>query len=77
MVTQLGGALCCEKGFFRRGIKLTEMDGKEFPSLINANIVKKYYAWDNKGSNLSELKTWEGGSDRKKWKKNRKKMEKV
>ena len=53
------------------------MDGKEFPSLINADIVKKYYAWDDKGSNVLELKTWEGGSSRQKWKKNKKKKEKV
>ena len=49
------------------------MDGKEFPGPINADIVKKYYAWDNKESDLLELKTWEGSSSREKWKKNKKK----
>ena len=43
------------------------MDGKEFPGPINAEIVKKYYAWDNKRSDLLELKTYEGSSGRQKW----------
>ena len=44
------------------------MDGKEFPDPINADIVKKYYAWDNKGSDLSKLKTRKGDSSKQKWK---------
>ena len=42
------------------------MDGKEFSSPINADIVKKYYAWDDKGSDMSELKSWEGGFGKQK-----------
>ena len=55
---------------------LTEMDGKEFPDPMNADIVKKYYAWDDKGSNVSELKTWKGGSGKQKWRKRKKKKRK-
>ena len=33
------------------------MDRKEFSSPINADIVKKYYAWGNEGNDLSKLKT--------------------
>ena len=32
-----------KKVFSRGALILTEMDRKEFPDLINANIVKKYY----------------------------------
>ena len=54
------------------------MDGKEFSGPINADIVKKYYAWDDKGSDVSELKTWEGGSGRQKnIEETKKKKEKV
>ena len=35
-----------KKAFSREALLLMEMDGKEFASPINANIVKKYYAWD-------------------------------
>ena len=34
-----------KKAFSRGALILIEMDGKEFPSPINADIVKKYYAW--------------------------------
>ena len=33
-----------QKAFSRGALILTEMDGKEFPGPINADIVKKYYA---------------------------------
>ena len=33
-----------KKAFSERALILTEMDGKEFPDSINADIVKKYYA---------------------------------
>ena len=48
------------------------MDGREFSGFINADIVKKYYAWDDKGSNVSELKIEKGGSGNQKLKKKRK-----
>ena len=32
------------------------MDGKEFSSPINPDIVKKYYAWDNEEDDLLKLK---------------------
>ena len=52
------------------------MDGKEFSSPINADIVKKYYAWDDKGSDVSELEIWEGSSGKQKWRKKKKKKRK-
>ena len=52
------------------------MDGKEFSGLINADIVKKYYAWDDKGNDVLELKTWEGGSSKQKWRKKGKRNKK-
>ena len=55
-----------KKAFLGGALILTEMDGKEFPGPPNADIVKKYYAWDDKGSNVSELKTWKGGSGKQK-----------
>ena len=50
------------------------MDGKEFPDPINADIVKKYYAWDHQKKDLSELKTQKGGfsKERKEKKKSKK-----
>ena len=42
------------------------MDGKEFPGPINADIVKKYYAWGHQKKDLSELKTRRGGLSKKK-----------
>ena len=58
------GPYVVKKAFLRGALILTEMDGKEFPGPINADIVNKYYVWDNKGSDLSELKTRKGGSDK-------------
>ena len=49
------------------------MDGEEFSGPINADIVKKYYAWEDKRSDVSELKTWEGGSGKQKWRKKERK----
>ena len=43
MVTQLGRALCREEGILEGALILAKMDGKEFSSPINADIVKKYY----------------------------------
>ena len=42
------------------------MDGKEFSGPINADIVKKYYAWGHQKKDLSELKTRKGGFGKKK-----------
>ena len=66
-----------KKVFLGGALILTEMDGKEFSGPINADIVKKYYAWDDKESDVSESKTWEGGSSKKKWRKKKKKKKKV
>ena len=49
-----------------------EMDGKEFPDPINADIVKKYYAWGYQKKDLSGLKTRKGGFGKKRKKKKRK-----
>ena len=38
------GPYVVKKAFSRGALILTEMDGKEFPGPINADIVKKYYA---------------------------------
>ena len=41
-----------KNAFLGGALILTEMDGKEFPGPINADIIKKYYAWGNKGKRL-------------------------
>ena len=41
------------------------MDGKEFFAPINADIVKKYYAWGHQKKDLSELKTQKGDFGKK------------
>ena len=38
------GPYVVKKAFSRGALILTEMDEKEFSGLINADIVKKYYA---------------------------------
>ena len=38
------GPYVVKKAFLGGALVLTEMDGKEFPSSINVDIVKKYYA---------------------------------
>ena len=45
------------------------MDGKEFPDPINADIVKKYYAWSHQKKDLSELKIRKGDFGKKREKK--------
>ena len=52
------------------------MDGKEFPGPINADIVKKYYAWGQQGKDLSELKTQRSGFGKKKKEERKKEEEK-
>ena len=48
------------------------MDEKESSGPINADIVKKYYAWGHQKKDLSELKTQKGGFGKKRKKKKRK-----
>ena len=55
-----------KKAFLEGALILTEMDGKEFPGPINADIVKKYYAWGHRKKDLSDLKAWKGGLGKKK-----------
>ena len=62
-----------KKAFSEGALILTEMDGKEFLGPINANIVKKYYAWGYQKKDLSDLKTRKGGFGKKKMKKKEKK----
>ena len=58
-----------KKAFSEGAVILTEMDEKKFPNPINADIVKKYYAWGHQKKDLSELKTWKGGFGKKRKKK--------
>ena len=60
------GPYVVKKAFSREALILTEMDGKEFPSPINADIVKKYYVWGHQKKDLSELKTRKGSFGKKK-----------
>ena len=60
MVTQLGKALCCEKAFLGGALILAEMDEKEFSSPINADIIKKYYAWGNQKEWLVKVENPKG-----------------
>ena len=68
------GPYVVKKAFLGWALILTEIDEKEFSGPINADIVKKYYAWDDKGSDMSELKTWKDGSGKQKWRKKKKKI---
>ena len=72
-----------KKAFSEGALILVEMDGKEFSSPINANIVKKYYAWGNQKEWLVKVENpkgqlWQTKKEKKK-KKNglRWKLEKV
>ena len=53
------------------------MDGKEFPDPINADIVKKYYAWGHQKKDLLELKTQKGGFGKERKEKKKRKRFKV
>ena len=53
------------------------MDGKEFSGPINADIVKKYYAWSYQKKYLSELKTRKGGFHKKRKEKEKRERFKV
>ena len=59
------GPYVVKKAFLRRALILTEMDGEEFSGPINADIVKKYYAWDHQKKDLSEFKTRKGDFGKK------------
>ena len=48
------------------------MDEKEFSGPINADIVKKYYAWGYQKKDLLELKTRKGGFGKKRKRKKKK-----
>ena len=51
------GPYVVKKAFSGGALILAEMDGKEFPGPINADIVKKYYASGYQKRDLAELKT--------------------
>ena len=65
MVTNWERPYVVKKAFSEEALILTEMDGKEFPGPINADIVKKYYAWGHRKKDLSELKTRKDSFDKK------------
>ena len=48
------------------------MDGEKFSDPMNADIIKKYYAWGHQKKDLLELKTWKGGFGQKRKKKKEK-----
>ena len=52
--------LCREKVFSEGALILAKMDGKEFSSPINTDIVKKYYAWGNQEKWLAKVKNPKG-----------------
>ena len=52
------------------------MDGKEFSSPINADIVKKYYAWGNQEKWLAKVENPKGQLWQVKQKKEKKKKKK-
>ena len=49
------GPYVMKKAFSGGALVLVEMDGKEISSLINADIVKKYYAWGNREKWLAKV----------------------
>ena len=67
------GPYVVKKAFSGGALILTEMDGKEFPDPINADIVKKYYTWGHQKKDLSELKTQKDGFGTERKEKKRKK----
>ena len=66
------GPYVVKKAFSGGALILTKMDGKEFPGPINADIVKKYYAWGHQKKDLLELKTGKDSFGKKRKKKKRK-----
>ena len=49
-----------KKAFLGGALILAKMDGKEFSSPINADIVKKYYAWGNQEKWLAKVENSNG-----------------
>ena len=49
-----------KKAFSRGALILTKMDGKEFSSPINADIVKKYYVLGNQEKKLVKVENSKG-----------------
>ena len=49
-----------KKAFSGGALILAEMDGKEFSNPINADIVKKYYAWGNQENWLAKVENPKG-----------------
>ena len=60
MVTELEGPYVVKKAFSGGVLILAEMDGKEFSNPINADIVKKYYAWGNQEKWLVKVENPKG-----------------
>ena len=54
------GPYVVKNAFSGTALILTKMDGKEFSSPINVDIIKKYYAWSNKKNDLPKLKVQKG-----------------
>ena len=55
------GPYVVKKAFSRGVLILIEMDEKEFSNLVKADIVKKYYAWNEKKDDLPKLKIQKDG----------------
>ena len=60
MGIKLGEAYVVKKCIFRGVLILTKTNGKEFLNPINANVMKKYYTWNNKNYKKKSLssKPW-------------------
>ena len=54
------GPYVVKKAFSGGAFSSAEMDGKEFSSPINADIVKKYYAWGNQKKWLAKVENLNG-----------------
>ena len=68
-----------KKAFLGGALILAELDGKDFSNLINADIIKKYYAWGNQQKWLAKVENpkgllWQVGQKEKK--QNKKKTKK-
>ena len=76
------GSYVVKKAFSGGVLILAEMDGKEFSNPINADIVKKYYAWGNQEKWLAKVENlkgrlWQVKQKQKKKRKRKRKMFKV
>ena len=73
------GPYVVKKAFSKRALILAKIDGKEFSSPINADIVKKYYAWGNQEKWLAKVENpkgrlWQEEQKKKKEKEKKKKV---